>query len=657
MKKNLLILSVSCLAGALAAQQANELGAPALKARAYELYQARRLPEAAAQFETYLAANAGDAKALFDYASLLVQLNRHADAARQFELLHQRFPPHEAGYFKLGVEYVALEQSDDARRVFTELQKSANSAMASAATDALARLTTDVARAATQKAEAEIFELARQSKHAEVIAAVAGMEKQGPLSHAMQMQRLYSLSALQQYAPALARADKLAEANPGGTDLALVRADLLAQVGRRSEAETLWRRLASENAGTPVALQATERLENKPTPDAEDAVFTLVRQQRHREAVAAIDELDKSGALSSLMEMQRIYSLQHLGEHARALELTERFSAANPDSTDASLLQADLLIRSEHRQKAARVLKRIKDEHPGTPAAQAAEERLHALPPIANLDKWFWGEAYVSGDYLGRYGTVVGSGFIRQGAFIPNARWLQPYGEFRFGADTRSGAGARETIIADNQVGFYGGMRAQLFESEYLFIYGQGGVNEDLLDQRDREDWALDYQGGIYGFKSWGPGTAFRPSGPEKKPVSVDARAPDSASTNGFFWRGDWFIDAGADFSYYHRYTSWIGYGQAREGFRVFQVGPKFAFDAYLVENLTWDVRGNFYDNSFAFGPGARCIWLPYPNWQVVLRAEWMNGFYFGRDELDNRGNADGHYDGVVVGLSVGARW
>jgi hypothetical protein len=129
------------------------------------------------------------------------------------------------------------------------------------------------------------------------------------------------------------------------------------------------------------------------------------------------------------------------------------------------------------------------------------------------------------------------------------------------------------------------------------------------------------------------------------------------ASTNDFFWRGDWFVEAGADFSYYHRYTSWIGYGQAREGFRVFQIGPKFSFDAYLVENLTWDVRGNFYDNSFDFGPGARAIWRPRPNWQVVLRAEWLNGCYFGRDELDNRGNTSSHYDGVVVGLAVGARW
>ena len=106
--KKLLILSASCVAGTLLAQQATDAGAHGLKARAYELYEAKRFFEAAAQFESYLAANADDAKAHFDYAMLLVQLNRHADAAKRLETLRLKFPQHEVGYFKLGVEYVAL---------------------------------------------------------------------------------------------------------------------------------------------------------------------------------------------------------------------------------------------------------------------------------------------------------------------------------------------------------------------------------------------------------------------------------------------------------------------------------------------------------------------------------------------------------------------
>ena len=201
-----------------------------------------------------------------------------------------------------------------------------------------------------------------------------------------------------------------------------------------------------------------------------------------------------------------------------------------------------------------------------------------------------------------------------------------------------------------------------MFETEYLFVYGQGGIDKDLLDRRQDGDWALDYQAGIYGFKSWGPGTVFHRSEGSRElsgAVTNAAVAGESGSPNGcdFFWRGDWFVDAGADFSYYHRYASWIGYGQAHEGLRVFQIGPKLAFDAYVVENVTWDVRGNYFDNYFDFGPGARFVWAPGSRWEVVLRAEWLNGYYFGRDGKDNRGDASSQYDGVHVGLSVGARW
>jgi len=303
--------------------------------------------------------------------------------------------------------------------------------------------------------------------------------------------------------------------------------------------------------------------------------------------------------------------------------------------------------------KAGRVLDAVRKAEPGSDAAREAGERLHALPSVANLDKWSWGEAYASGDYFGRYDTVVGSGFIRQGTFIPEARWLQPYAEYLFSVDTgsqvsRSGRG--QTILFDNAVGFYGGVRLQVLPTEYLFLYGQGGVNKDLLEQRENGDWALDYQAGLYGFKSWGPGVVFQNGA---TPGPSGATPPDG----GWFWRGDWFTDAGGNFSYYHRYRSGIGYEQMHKGFRLAQWGANVAFDGYIIENVAWDVRGDYFDNFTDFGPGARAIWRPHPNWQVVLTCEWLQGFYFGRDGQGNRNGAAGDYHGVHVGLSVGARW
>jgi TolA-binding protein len=654
------LLSASLLAGALTGraqtpvQPVTEAEA-GLRARAYELFEAKRFSEAAEQFRAYLDRNQRDARALFDYAALLLQLNRPDEAARALEQLHQSQPRHEAGYFRLGTIYIQLGRSADAERVFRELQQSSNRAMAAAAGEALQKLGQEEARASRVRAEARVFELARAADHNGVVAAIGELEKTPPVSLALELQRLYALSALRRSAEGLPRAEQLALTHPEVVEVAMVQADFLAQLDRRPEAQAIWRRVAERNPGTAAAVEANRRLEERTLSLPEAHVYELVRQQRHREALTALDEMEQAGPLSWPMELQRIYSLTALGEISTASRQADALTAKNPGATDLALLRADLLMRQRSWFAAGHVLKDVQQRAPDSEDGRAAGERLRSLPTVANLDKWYWGEAYASGDYLGRYDTLVGSGFIRQGTFIPEARWLQPYAEHIFGVDTGSSVnrGKRQTIISDNAVGFYGGMRLQPIATEYVFLYGQGGVNKDLLDQREDGDWALDYQAGIYGSKSWGPGIVFYP---KAAPPAATGAAPQPAP-DGWFWRGDWFADVGANFSYYHRYSSWLGYGQAHEGFRLGQWGKDVAFDGYLVENIGWDVRGNFYDNFADLGPGARMIWRPHPSWQVVLNCEWLQGFYFGRDERGNRNGTDADYNGVHVGLSVGARW
>jgi tetratricopeptide (TPR) repeat protein len=512
-----------------------------------------------------------------------------------------------------------------------------------------------------EKAEARIYELAEKDQHREVVPAIDELEKRQPLSWHLQMQRLYALSSLGQYQLALELADKLALQNPRATDLALVRADLLAQQGHKQQAVALWREIQKENAGTPAAFEAERRLEAEAVEAEQQRIFQLARRGQHREVVAAVGGLELKGPLPLFMEMQRLYSLQALGRYREATERALRLSAAHTNSTELALMRADLLIAQREWKPAAQALKDLKRDHAGTPAAIEAAKRMEILPPVANVDKWNWGEAYASGDYYGRWASIIGSGFVRSGTYIPGARWLQPYTQFQFGVDTKSDVSGQPTVIEDNHVGFYAGVRAQVFTTEYLFLYAMAGTDKDLLDRREDGDWAFDFQAGIYGFKAWGPGMVLENVSPAEFAVGVDAAT--SLETNrslrphAIFWRGDWFVDAGADFSYYDRYSNWIGYGQAREGFRLLQFGPRAALDAYAVENLAWDVRGNFYDNFVSLGPGARVIWVPHRNWEVVLRAEWLNGFYFGRDDRNNRGSTPGQYDEAHVGLSVGMRW
>lgn len=651
------------------------IDALSLRKKAYDTYQQGNYAESANNFRSYLADRPADAQATYDYAILLAQLGRHAEAVPLLETLHRMNPSREAAYFKLGVEYVLLQRDADAEKTFTELQSSSNHDIAIAAAEAATRLKADQARAAKYKAESEIYRLAREFKHEEVITAVGELEKQWPLAFEMEMQRLYALQNLQKYAPALDRANPLAELHPKATDLALLRADLLMQLGHKDEAIAIWQRVLAENPGTSAAITATNRLGeiNKqatadaavavaqiPAPPAkptsEEIIYNLASKQRYTEVVQAIDELEKQrGSLSWDMELQRLYSLQSLGQKDRAIETAAKLAQQRPQSVEVALIRADLLVSAKRWEESSSVLKQVKKDNPDTASAREAQRRLDALPAVCNLDKQQWGEMYVSGDYHERFDTLIGSGFIREGTYIPHARWLQPYIGAKFTVDTKSGAGSQQTIIADNSVSFVGGLRAQLFPKEYLFLYVEGGINKDLLDKRHGGDWAWDWQAGIYGFKSWGPGVVFKDYATTNAPAETEKLScPFSESP---MWRGDWFVDAGADFSYYHRHDSWLGYGQAHEGFRLLQFGPKTALDAYLVENIAWDVKGNYFDNLFEIGPGARLIWEPRRNWQVVLKAEWVEGIYFGRDELNSRGGAAGSYDDFRVSLSVGASW
>src|ERR1041385_7573068 len=189
------------------------------KARAYELYEQKRFEEAAEQFRLYVQENPGDTQAAFDFAGLLSQLNRHADAAKIFESLYRKNARNESAYFKLGVEYVQLQRFADAAKVFTALEESANPDMARSAAESKRQLQRDIAKTEKHKdpdnvvalapadaaakrlkagqpgspaAEDKVFDLARKGKHREVAAAIDELEKQGPLSWTMELQRLYA---------------------------------------------------------------------------------------------------------------------------------------------------------------------------------------------------------------------------------------------------------------------------------------------------------------------------------------------------------------------------------------------------------------------------------------------------------------------------------
>src|ERR1043166_9426711 len=349
-----------------------------LRARAYELAEQKRYEQAADFFQRYLEKNPADTQASVDYAGLLSQLNRHAQAAQLLESVHQKVPRNEAAYFKLGAEYALLKRTADAEKVFSELERSGNRDIASAAAAAHQRLRADVAREARFKAEEKVYELGGQFKHEDVLREIAALEQQAPLSFPLQMQRLYARHSLHRYAEALEKANQLAVAYPSAPDLALVRADLLAQWGRPIEAKVIWRQVERENAGTAAATEASQRLQAQARTETEQHVYELARQQKHREVISAVDELKRTGPVPLDLEIQRLYALQHLREYKLALKRAEELSAAYPKDPELALVLADLLAATGDWKTAEPLLERIAREYAGTKPAFVAQERLEA---------------------------------------------------------------------------------------------------------------------------------------------------------------------------------------------------------------------------------------------------------------------------------------
>src|SRR5688572_3215460 len=207
-----------------------------IKSRAYQLYAQKQIDQALAEFAAYLKERPDDLQSKLDYAGVLSEAKRHADAARLLEEVWKGQPAHESARFRLAVEYVYLGRTDEAAQIFAELTLSSNKDLAEAASDAANKLRFDMDRQERLKAEQNIFALADKSEHRQVVAGVDQLEQTAPLTLALAMQRLYALHSLQQYAPALKLAEALAKLHPTATDLSMLRADLLAQLGRRSEA-------------------------------------------------------------------------------------------------------------------------------------------------------------------------------------------------------------------------------------------------------------------------------------------------------------------------------------------------------------------------------------------------------------------------------------
>jgi len=394
-------------------------------------------------------------------------------------------------------------------------------------------------------------------------------------------------------------------------------------------------------------------------------VYDLIRAKDDPAVIAAVDDLAARGEATPALRMEQAYALERTGDEKRALEVMDSLPGAT--AGENGLMRATLLLKLGRTQEAYEGFRQVRDAAPDSLEGRRAAAQIAALPPAANLERWFWGEMDVYGTYLGRYGIGVAAGRIRQGAYVPGARWLEPFVQADFSLDSSSNVGEGiTTIYNENLAGFHLGARIRPFASQTFTFYFLGGWVNNLIDNPNyQQGWFAEVIAGVNGYWGFGPGTGWdgineTPEFSMGEPAPPRTPLPNAWIPNRWTpmrGRFDWFVEGGGDWAYYSRLSDFIAYSQAKGGWRVLQFGRAAAVDVYGFANLVFDAVGNYYDNYFEGGPGVRVVTAPVGAATITTSLEYAAGAYLGRNENNTRGSTGATYGDVRVSVAMSLRW
>jgi hypothetical protein len=332
-----------------------------------------------------------------------------------------------------------------------------------------------------------------------------------------------------------------------------------------------------------------------------------------------------------------------------------------------ALLRGTLLLKLGRTGEAYEIFRAVRDAAPDSLEGRRAAAQIAALPPAANLERRFWGEMDVYGTYLGRYGIGVAAGRIRQGAYVPGARWIEPFAQADFSLDSASNVGdGITTIYNENLAGFHLGVRLRPFASQSFTVYFLGGWVNNLIDNPNYQPgWFGEIIAGVNGYWGFGPGTGWdgiseTPNFAMGEPAPPRTPPPNAWMPNRWApmrGRFDWFVEGGGDWAYYSRLSDFIAYSQAKGGWRVLQFGRAAAVDVYGFGNLVFDAVGNYYDNFVEAGPGLRVVTAPVGAATVTTSLEYAAGAYMGRNYNNTRGSTGETYSDVRISVAMSLRW
>jgi tetratricopeptide (TPR) repeat protein len=504
------------------------------------------------------------------------------------------------------------------------------------------------------------------------------------------------LSSQGRHAEAAAILQRASAAEPGNETIAYRLGTALVFDRRFNEARPIFKRLsgswdsglaamASNSLTEMERIEAEELAAREQPPSAEELraraeyekrkallerrqkAYELVAAKRDSEAIDYISKLDASGEATPDLLREEAAALDRAGKTEQSIEVLRRVAEMENPAVETRAQLAAALRKQGKIPEAYEVWRDLRDNHPDSPEGRLAASEIDALAPAWNPERLFWGELDLYAAYLQRYDIGVSNGRLRQGAFVPGARWIEPFLQADFSLDSDpygGGADGISTVYNENLAGFHGGARIRPFAEQSFTLYVLGGIQKDLRGTEERQgEWFWELIAGINAFWAWGPGSKWAsvdlqtalPGGMPVLPRSALQWTPaEWIPVNPVF---DWFVEVGGDAAYYTRLQDAIGYGQSRQGMRLVRLGRAAAFDAYLLQNLVMDTEGSYYDNFFEAGPGVRFVTAPVGAAVFTTSVDYVLGSYLGRNSNDTRGTLDSTYADFRITASFSLRW
>jgi tetratricopeptide (TPR) repeat protein len=504
--------------------------------------------------------------------------------------------------------------------------------------------------------------LSNEGSHEDAVAILQQAAEAEPGNEGISFRLASALVFSRRYSEARAHLERLSKS--WNTEMASMASSSLAALDR-TEAEE---RAAKAKPPSAAELRARqEYLARKALMDRRQKVYDYLADGDDSRALAAIQGLEKQNEATPPLIREKAAILGRMDRTQEAIAVLRSLSQNENPAKETQLQLASLLMASGCHEEAFEIWRDLRDSHGDSVEGRQAAMEIAALAPSLNLDRWSWGELDLYASYLQRFDIGVANGRLRQGTFVPGARWIEPFVQADFSIDSDPYGGGAEglsTIYNENLAGFHAGARIRPFPTQAFTLYVLGGIQKDLRGtDQFHGDWFWELITGLNGFWAWGPGKEWTfvdiqtatPGGLPPLPDLMENWKPNAWDPVRL--RLDWFVEAGGDAAYYTRLSDCIAYGQSRQGFRLAEFGKAAAFDAYAFENLTMDTEGSYYDNYFEAGPGMRVVTAPVGAAIFTTSVEYVLGAYLGRNAGDTKGDIAPTYSDFRITASLSLRW